>query len=120
MVLLDSEQSPKTQLFSRFWLHEHKWAMSFADSVVRVLSSQTKKFDMETIIGFEDFTECFKDDFEKPAHKKLLGFLTHTDIEQYPPAVVKTCIDYLASVAEGKPREYKLQRATSIIVCGNQ
>ena len=64
--------------------------------------------------------ECFKDGFDKPHHKYLLEFVTHINLEHYPPVVAQTCIDYLSSVAKGKPEQYVVPRTTAVIVCGGQ
>ena len=75
---------------------------------------------MDLISGSNDMTESFKVGFDKPPHKYLLDFVTHTKLERYPPAVAQTCIDYLSSVAKGKPQQYKVPRSTAIIICRNQ
>ena len=93
--------------------------MSFAESVIDVLNVQGNKFQVEMIECFEDFTECLKNNFKKPAHLSILRFISHTNIECYPPAVAQTCIDYLASVAKGKPNEYLICRVTAVILYGN-
>ena len=66
-----------------------------------------------------DLTDCFKNEFKEPHHKYLLDFFTHTRLDRYPPAVAQTCIDYLSSVAIGKPEEYKVPCNVVIIMSWN-
>ena len=73
---------------------------------------------MEVIEGDNDLTECFKNHFKEPRHMYVLDFLTHTKMDRYP-AIIQTSIDYLSSVARGKPEQYKVPRTTAIIISGN-
>ena len=111
--------SPSSQLYQRFWLHEHKWPLKLSDSIIESLNTLSDKYEVETVKGEIDLTDCFLSDFKKPQHMHILDFLSHTKMERYPPAVVDTCINYLSSVARGKPEQYKIPRSTAIIVCGN-
>ena len=77
------------------------------------------KYKVEMIKGEVDFTEYFRDEFQKSNQKHILDFATHTKIERYPPAVSQTCMDYLASIATGKPKKYILPFSTDIIVIKN-
>ena len=72
---------------------------------------------MELVEGYNDITDCFKNDFKEPRHKYVLDFSTHTRMDRYPPAVAQTCIDYLSSAAKGKPEQYKVTRTTAVITC---
>ena len=74
---------------------------------------------MDLVEGCMDLTDCFKNEFKEPRHKYLLDFLTHTRMDRYPPAVTQTCIDYLSSVAIGKPEEYKVPCNAVIIMSRN-
>lgn len=75
------------------------------------------KHDMEIVPGDIDLTESFKDGFTKSHQKCMLEFLTHTKTDRYPPAVAQACVDYLSSVAVGKPERYMVPRTTAIITC---
>ena len=93
--------------------------MKFSETIVKILDNHGVKYEMDIIEGSSDMTECFKDGFKKPSYKYLLDFITHTKLERYP-AIAQTCIDFLSSVAKGKPEQYKVPRVTAIIVCPNQ
>ena len=117
IIVITKSRSPTNQLYSRFWLHEHQWPLKFSDSVIETLDNLGIKYEMDLIEGENDLTECFKDGFQKPHQKHILEFITHTRMDCYPPAVAQTCIDYLSSVAKGKPKEHKIPRVTAFIVC---
>ena len=106
-------------LYRRFWLHEHQWPLKFSDSVIESLATLGEKYTVELVEGFTDLTDCFKNDFKEPRHKYVLDFATHTRMDRYPPDVAQTCIDYLSSVAVGKPELYKGPCTTAIIMSKN-
>ena len=78
-----------------------------------------EKYEIELVEGLRDLTDCFKNEFKEPCHKYILDFLTHARMDRYPPAVAQTCIDYLSSVAIGKPEEYKVPCNSVIIMSQN-
>ena len=119
LIVLTKPRSPNSELYRRFWLHEHKWPLKFSDSVVESLATLGEKYTVELVEGFTDLTDCFKNDFKEPRHKYVLDFATHTRMDRYPPDVAQTCIDYLSSVAVGKPELYKIPRTTAIIMSRN-
>ena len=119
LIAINKSPSPNSELYQRFWLHEHKWPMKLSDSVIESLNTLGDKYEVEAVEGDDDLTECFKHHFKERHHKYVLDFLTHTKMDRYPAAITQTCIDYLSSVARGKPEQYKVLRTTVIIVCGN-
>ena len=104
----------------RFWFNEHKWPLKFSSSITESLDGLDISYEMDTVDGVVDMSECFKDGFDKPHHKYLLEFVTHTKLERYPPVIAQTCIDYLSSVAKGKPEQHMVPRTTAVIICYNQ
>ena len=93
--------------------------MNFSESALEILDKLGIEYKVETIKCESDFTEYFRDEFQKSNQKHLLDFATHTKIERYPPAVSETCMDYLASIAYGKPKQYILPFSTDFIVIEN-
>ena len=119
IIIIVESQSANSQLYQLFWHHEHKWPLNMSDSVLESLNTLGIKHETEVIAGEIDLTESFKDGFTKSHQKCILDFLTHTKTNRYPPAIAQTCIDYLSSIAEGKPEQYKVPRTTAIITCGS-
>ena len=91
--------------------------MKFDDSVMESLSELGFPYKVEMIAGELDFTECFKDNFQKPAQKFLLDFITRTKLIRYPPEITKLCIDFIASVAVGKPERYIMPFDVAVFTC---
>ena len=101
IIIIVESQSPNSQLYQWFWHHKHKWPLNMSNSVLESLNSLGIHHEMEIIGGDIDLTESFKDGFTKSHQKYILDFLTHTEIDRYPPAITQTCIDYLLSIARG-------------------
>ena len=119
-ILLTNPNSPKTQLFHRFYLHEHGWPQKFSDIAMETLDSLGIEYTMESIDGELDFTECFRDQFQKPHQRFLLDFMTHTKTERYPPEISQLCVEFLSSAAIGKPDRYIIPFSVAFIVSKNK
>ena len=91
--------------------------MKFDDSVMEVLTELGIPYKVELIHGEVNGTEAIKDDFQKPKHKFLLDFAAHTKLIRYPPEITKLCIDFIVSVAVGKPDQYILPFDVAFITC---
>ena len=115
-TLLMSPNSPKNQLLHHFYLHEHGWPMKFSDVAMETLDSLGIEYTMESIDGEMDFTECFRDRFQKPHQRFLLDFMTHTKTERYPEEISQLCIEILSSAAIGKPDRYIIPFSVAFIV----
>ena len=117
IIVIAGSQSANSQLYRRFWYHKHKWPQQTSDSITESLDlAQGLKYEVEMVEGDFDVTESFKDGFTKPHQKHILDYLTHTKVDRYPPAVSQTCVDYLSSVAKGRPEEYRVPRTIMVIV----
>ena len=103
--------------FCRFWLHEHGWPIKLSDVTAESLDDMGIKYKTEVICAEIDYTECFRDGFQKPHQKFFLDFMTHTRLERYPPEISQLCIEYFASVAIGKPKQYVIPFSNAFIVC---
>ena len=119
LIVITKSQSPNSELYWRFWLHEHKWPLKFSDSVIESLNTLGEKYEVELVEGYIDLADCFKNDFKEPQYKYVLDFATHTRMDRYPTAITQTCIDYLLSAAIGKPEQYKVSRTSAVITCTN-
>ena len=119
-ILLTTPNSPKTQLFHRFYLHEHGWPMKFSNTATDTLDTLGIEYRTELIDGELDFNECFRDGFQKPHQKFLLDFMTHTKTERYPLKISQLCVEFLASAAIGKPEQYIIPFSVAFIVCKNK
>ena len=118
LILLTTSESPKAKLYAHFWLHEHRWLMTFPDAVIDSLKKLgIGYYESELIPGELDFTECFQDGFQKPHQKFLLDFMTHTKMARYPPAISQVCIEFLTSASIGKPNKYIIPFSVAFIVC---
>ena len=113
-MVIQVRQSTQSQLYRRFWLHEHQWPIKLADDVAHTLNKMGIEYSAQEIDGTADFSDCFKKDFQDPRQERLLDFLTHTQISKYPPLIRKTCIDYLSSVSSRKPGQYVFTRVTTV------
>ena len=91
--------------------------MIFPDSVIESLKKLGIPYDTELIPGELDFTECFKDGFQKPHQKFLLDFMTHAKMIRYPPEISQVCIDFLSSASIGKPLKYIIPFSVALISC---
>ena len=103
------------QLYRRFWFHEHQHPIKFCDDVTSTLAKMGIRYHAQEIRSSLDLTDCFADDFQLPHQRHLLDFLTHTKLNLYPPIIGRTCIEYLSSIATGKPENYSLTRVTAVI-----
>ena len=108
------------KILCRFWLHERGWPLKLSDSVTNNLDTLGIEYKTESIYAEMDFTDCFKDEFQKPHQKFFLDFMTHTKLECYPPEISQLCIKYLASISIGKPKQYLIPYSSAFIVCKNE
>lgn len=94
--------------------------MKLSDAATESLDALGIEYKMELIDGDLDFTECFKDGFQKPHQKFFLDFMTHTRLERYPPEISQLCIEFLAAAAIGKPEQYIIPFSVAFIVCKSE
>ena len=107
--------APINQLYRRFWFHEHQHPIKFSDDVTDVLTRMGIRYCTQKMNSTFDLTDCFADDFQFPHQRHILDFLAHTKLNQYPPIIGKTCVEYLSSIATGKPKKYSLLRVAAVI-----
>ena len=96
--------------------------MKFSDVATDTLDAMGVKYTTEMIDGELDFTECLLDRFQKPHQRFLLDFMTYTKTERYPVEISWLCVEFLASVAIGKPDHYFIPFFVAFIVyiCKNK
>ena len=71
---------------------------------------------VEEVASSLDFTKCFKSGFQDQKSVWILDFITHSTLSKYSPLVMQTCIDYISSIAQGKPHKYIVERNAQIII----
>ena len=108
------------KIMTHFWLHEHGWPLKLSDSVTDNLNTLGIEYKTESIDEEMDCTDSFRDEFQKPYQKAFLDFMIHTKLERYPPEISQLCIECLASVAVGKPKQYLIPLSSAFIVCKNE
>ena len=65
-----------------------------------------------------DLTEYFKDDFQLPHQRHILGFLAHCNLELYPEAVSQLVKEHLKAIAVGQPDRVLVNYSNDVIIVG--
>ena len=79
----------------------------FTSSVTSVLDEMNVAYTLQSPSDIQiDLTECFREGFDHPSHSLVLDFIAQTKMSQYPASVRQVCIDYLQSIALGKPKQF--------------
>ena len=105
-IIIHTRENPLRELVHRFSIHEHKRNSCFTPQVVQTLDNLGASHTTDSVHAFVDLTACFMEGFQKPNHKHILEFLIHAKLSRYPPAVAKTCIEYISFIANGKPDKF--------------
>ena len=80
-ILLSTDKHPgMTHLFCRFWLHEHGWPINLSDAAEESLDALGIKYKKDVIDGEMDYTECYRDGFQKLHQKLLLDFIKNNTL----------------------------------------
>ena len=119
LMIVNAHRYPLSELYDRFWLHEHKKPLWFSDTILNVLDKMGIAYRVKVSQGPCDVSHCFKRGFEHPSDHYFLDHITHTKMRKHPPTAVQTCIDYLSSIAEGKPEKYILTEVSDVIFVKN-
>lgn len=115
-IIVTAAQNPINELFRRFWFHENKCNVNFAHNVSDNLMQLNIPYKEEEIICNLDFTKCFMNGFQDQRDMWILDFVTHSMLSKYPLPVQETCIQYISSIAQGKPDKYIVERNAQIII----
>ena len=91
--------------------------MKLSDVATECLDALGIEYKTDVIDGELDLTEYLRDRFQKPHQKLFLDFIFHTRLECYPPEISQLCVEFLASVAIGKPEQYILPFSVAFIAC---
>ena len=118
IIILQASKCPTIQLQKRFFEHERKWPMKFYDNFVEILNHLGITYETEVIDGEQDYTDCFRDGFQKPHQKYLLDFITLAKTANYPQAISEACVCFLTSacVHRKKPDQHVVPFSTSVII----
>ena len=111
-LIVHACRTPLNQLYRRFWLHERQRPIKFSDDG---LSRMDVRYCTQEMKATFDLADRFAHNFQLPYQRHILDFLTHTKLNCYSSIVEKTCIEYLSSVATGKPKNYSLTKVTAVI-----
>ena len=120
LIIVNAHRYPLSELYDRFWLHEHKKSLWFSDSIIEILDEMGIEYHLEVSQGPCDVTHCFKGGFKSPSDHYFLDHITHTKMRKHPPMVVQKCVDYLSSIAEGKPEMFVLTEVADVIFVQNK
>jgi SAM-dependent methyltransferase len=121
LVVIHANKSPANnttsgELYHRFWLHEHKRPLWFTPSITQALDSLGVSYTRDSTAGVIDLTSCFMGGFQQPNHKRILDFMAHAKLSSYPPAIAETCIQYLSSIAYGKPEKFLIPHIADVLL----
>ena len=117
MVIISPPSNPLCELCERFWVHENKRPFQATSSITSTLDTMRVTYSVETPPNILlDLTDCFADGFQHPIHRMNLDFIAQTKLSQYPASVAQTCIDYLYSIAQGKPAQCLIEHAVNWLV----
>ena len=105
LVILNAGQSPISDLYSLFYLHQNKNAILLTPSIKQTLNKMGISYTESRNEATLDFTQCLRDNFQHPYQKHILSFIMGVNAEEYPQAVWQVVMDYLRSVAQGGPEE---------------
>lgn len=119
LIIVNAHRYPLSELYDRFWLHEHKKSLWFSDTIIKILDEMGIEYRLKVSQGPCDVTHCFKGGFKNPSDLYFLDHITHTKMRKHPPVVVQKCIDYLSSIAEGKPEKFILTEVADVIFVQN-
>ena len=116
VLLVVVSKDPYNELFHRFWLKEKKRHVCFSTDVMKCLDDMGLEYTVEYTDGVNDLSQCFEDGFKHPHQKSVLDFIAQTKMEQYPPRVVETSINYLSSIAYGKPKHTLIASRQDVVI----
>lgn len=116
MIIVIAPVNPLNELCSRFWFHEYKRPYYTSVDIKRALDEMEVSYSVETPSSiYLDMTKFFAECNSSP-HKLALDFIAQTKLSQYPDIVTQICVDYLKSIAHGKPRKYLIDPPISCII----
>jgi hypothetical protein len=73
-------------------------------------------YTRESTAGVIDLTSYFMGGFQQANHKRILDFMAHAKLSSYPPAIAETCIEYLSSIAYGKPEKFLIPHIADVML----
>ena len=116
LVIINAGKSPLSDLYNLFYLHQNKATMMFTPSIRECIDKMGIACTQSRNEAMLDFTQCFRDNFQHPYQKHILGFIMQVNAEEYPQAVWQVVTDYLRSVAQGGPEKALVPNYHDIIV----
>ena len=114
LMMISSYRYPLSEIYHRFWLHEHKRRLWYTQDIEKILTEMGIAYRIQKSGGPLDIPD-FEKGLQSPSGVYLLDFLAHTKLSRYPPAVTQKCIEYFSSIAEGKPDRFTLTQEADIL-----
>ena len=114
LIMINGHRYPLSEVYHRFWLHEHKRRLWYTQDIEKVLTEMGIAYCIQRSGGSLDVPN-FEKGFQSPPGVYVLDFLAHTKLSRYPPAVAQICIEYFSSIAEGKPDRFILTQEADIL-----
>ena len=117
MLIVIPPSNPLCELCDRFWVHETKRPFFFTSHVTSTLDTMMVTYSVQTPPNILlDLTQCFEEGFHHSSHRIVLDFIVQTKLSQYPPSVAQICINYLYSIAQGRPARCVIDHAVNWLV----
>jgi 2-polyprenyl-3-methyl-5-hydroxy-6-metoxy-1,4-benzoquinol methylase len=116
LVAIHVNDKLNAELLYRFWNREHKSQLWLSPSITQALDSLGVSYTRDSTAGVIDLTSCFMGGFQQPNHKRILDFMAHAKLSSYPPAIAETCIQYLSSIAYGKPEKFLIPHIADVLL----
>ena len=114
LMTINSYRYPLSEIYHRFWLHEHKRRLWYTQDIEEILTEMGIAYRIQKSGGPLDIPN-FEKGLQSPSGVYVLDFLAHTKLSRYPPAVAQKCIEYFSSIAEGKPDRFTLTEEAGIL-----
>ena len=114
LMTINSYRYPLSEIYHRFWLHEHKRRLWCTQDIEEILTEMGIAYRIQKSGGPLDIPN-FEKGLQSPSDVYLLDFLAHTKLSRYPPAVTQKCIEYFSSITEGKPDRFTLMQEADIL-----
>ena len=114
LMMISSCRYPLSEIYHRFWLHEHKRRLWYTQDIEEILTEMGIAYRIQKSGGPLDIPN-FEKGLQSPSDVYVLDFLAHTKLSRYPPAVAQKCIEYFSSIAEGKPDRFTLTEEAGIL-----
>ena len=116
LLIISSSRQSFDNLITRFWHHQHKQELNTTEMIVSALQEMSIKYKVIRQSLVFDLTQCFQERFDTQYSQQILDHLTLVKLSDYAPEVSQACVEYLRTIAEGKPDKYLITSVCDMIV----